>query len=283
MKGMGLDMVIVQWVAEVDATNVPSHSGVMLQHIDAVEAIVSAAARENLSVILGLEHDPNWWNEITAPPEVLRDYLLVRVSRQEILQKALLERFGAETHWTGYYIADEIDDRSWRDPARQTILRHYIALLQERLRARDPARTVGISAFYRGRTEPGITATNLVAVLAETGIDHVLLQDGAGEKDPPAEYRTAYNQAFEAAWSEALPERWAVVETFARTSDPSVRFAAGSAGPERVLSQIADAAPWAGRLIFFSFAHYMDPDSSAPAAKLYETLKSQYERTEETE
>ena len=116
-----MDMVIVQWVAEVDATNVPSHSGVMLQHIDAVEAIVSAAARENLSVILGLEHDPNWWNEITAPPEVLRDYLLVRVSRQEILQKALLERFGAETHWTGYYIADEIDDRSWRDPARQTI------------------------------------------------------------------------------------------------------------------------------------------------------------------
>jgi len=227
-----------------------------------------------MAVHLGLMSDPGYWGAITGRDRVLRDYFLLRVARNERLQLQLLERFGNRSEWAGYYIPDEIDDLTWRSPGRADHMRNYLALMAQRLRTNDVARTIAVSAFFRGRTAPDIFARTLLGLTTNLAarVDALLIQDGAGVGDPPANYMPLYFKALSESWPAGAPRLWGIVELFAQTSRGKETFAAVPAQPARVSGQIAAVAPYVERLVAFTVKDYADPSRGPAAAALFQAL-----------
>ena len=278
LKEAGIDTVIVQWAAELpvayfraDTNDLPACN----ETYPTLETFFEAVKGSGLAVHLGLTSDPAYWKAITARDRLLRDYFLLRVARNEKLQKQLLERFGDRPEWVGYYIPDEIDDVTWRTSARGAYLRDYLALLTQRLRTNDAARTVAVSAFFRGRTAPDIFARAMLNLTTNTAsrVDALLVQDGAGVGDPPVPYMPAYFKALSELWPADAPRLWGVVELFAQTSKGAEPFAAAPADPARVAGQIAAVASYVERLVAFTFKDYADPARGPAAAALYRSLR----------
>lgn len=270
IRAVGIDTIIVQWTAEAPVLYFKDKDLEFKEQFDAVERLMAAERGMRFSVFLGLQHDPAFWNEITARDKALRDYFLVRQAQNRRLQASLLKAFGQRDDWVGYYIPDEIDDLSWRDPARRKLLADYLQATIKNLRDHDTYRTIAISAFFRGRTAPGIAAENLAEVTADAGLDYLLLQDGAGNGDPPEDVLPLYYQAL-LQQREKQPELWAVLEAFRQTSGPDKPFAAKPAPPDDFARQIKAAAGFKRRILF-SFPDYADPERGPEAKALYQSL-----------
>lgn len=277
LKAAGIDTVIVQWTVEPPVAYFRADTNVLPachETYDTLENFFEAVKGSGIAVHLGLTSDPGYWHAITARDRLLRDYFLLRVARNEKLQRQLLERFGDRPEWVGYYIADEIDDLTWRTPARGAYLRDYLALMTQRLRTNDAARTVAVSAFFRGRTAPDIFARTLLSLTtnAAAQVDTVLVQDGAGVGDPPPAYMPVYFKTLGELWPAGAPHLWGVVELFTQTSREMAPFAASPADPARVAGQITAVAPYVERLVAFTFKDYADPARGPAAAALYQSL-----------
>jgi hypothetical protein len=277
VKAAGMDTLIVQWTAEApvayfaaDTNDLP----MCPETYATVERLFEAAGDSGLSIYLGLMNDPGYWKAITGRDRVLRDYFLLRVARNERLQKQLLARFGHHREWVGYYLAEEIDDLTWRSPSRAALLRNYLSLMTGRLKLNDPGRPVAVSAFFRGRTAPDIFARTLLDLTTNSAqrVDAILVQDGAGADDPPLAYIPLYYGALREAWTAEAPQLWGVVELFAQTSAEGKPFTAVPAGPSRVARQVAAAAPLVDRLVVFTLKDYADPSRGAEAARLHQML-----------
>lgn len=301
IKGLGGDTVIVQWTAEepvlyFDPTGQGSTGAAMDEPVPfsrdtddrlrgmaesypVVERILDAAEAEGLSVILGLQHHPEYWDQIKSREKVIVDFFRVRMARNEQLQLALLEAFGDRAVWTGYYIPDELDDYTWRSSTMSVRARTYVHSMASILKENDPDRSIAMSAFFRGRTDPEHVAANFMDIVAGSGIDYFLLQDGVGVGDPPLRYVHLYYEAFSRLWRsdiakerDALPELWCVVETFNQTSGPDEPFAAVPAPAERLRGQVQIAQSYFPRLILFTYGNYLRPDLGPEARAALEAV-----------
>jgi hypothetical protein len=274
MKAIGVARVLVQWTAEVPISYVRCDLPFAEQY-DVVPIVLAEAERTGMEVYLGLQSDRSYWTRITAPDVVLRDYFYVRVAANERLQDALLERFATNQAWTGYYIPDEIDDVSWRTPERGAALRRYLQTLVERLRSRDTKRHIAVSAFFRTRTSPLRVAGTFGDLVAGTGVQHLLLQDGAGEENPPAKLRNLYATTIRGAWTNTVPDLWAVAEVFRRTDagTNATVYTAESASPAEVAEQIRIASASFTQTVFFAYHPYIDPKGNGKASTLYDWFR----------
>lgn len=272
MRQIGIRSLLVQWSAEPDISYLILISDPLTysEQYRALERILSAAEETDMQVHLGLFHDPDYWTAITARDPVLRDYFLVSAARHETLQKALLERFGPHPAWVGYYIPEEIDDLSWREPQRAARFNQYLALLCERLRANDPERSIRVSAFFRSRTAPAVFRDTLLRIVENSGLDGVLLQDGTGTGDPHEPYLPFYYKVLTESWPANAPRLSCVIEVFEQTSVEDAPFTAKPAPSERVRRQMEHAARFFDKLILFTFTDYADPDLGPEARALYE-------------
>ena len=278
-KELGGTVLIVQWTAEEPilyfqpAGEAPPR---MTETYPTLERIFDAAEAEGMELIIGLQHSPEYWEQIKSRDKVVRDFFRLRMARNERVQKALLATFGDRAAWTGYYIPDEIDDLSWRAAERLAHLRMYLQGMTGILRRNDPARFVTASSFFRGRTAPDLMAANLMDIVEGSGLDVLLVQDGIGVGDPPIRYVPLYFDILARIWNNAaeegagkdasdvkrgpLPSLWCVIETFRQTSDPNEPFAAVPAPAARLAEQIRAARPHFERLILFTYSDYLNPD-----------------------
>lgn len=271
MQKLMFDTVFIQWSAEEPALYFRDRDMPFKEQYDALDRVMEAARGRNLSIFIGLQHDPAFWKEITARDKVLRDYFLVRQAQNERLQKALFRKFGDRADWTGYYITDEIDDLSWREDTRRKILKDYLARTIQELREADPGRPVAVSAFFRARTAPEIVAKNLYSLTADIGLDYLLIQDGAGSGDPPLEVTPMYYSSLLGTGQRRKPALWIVLEAFRQTSGKAEPFAAEPSPPERFKRQIRIGAGFERRIVF-SFPEYLDPERGPAAKALFESL-----------
>ena len=304
IKVLGGDTVIVQWTAEQPVLYFdPSRGGRMsspgvagdepiplsrdtADHLrgmeevyPVVERIFVAAEKEGMTLMLGLQHHPEYWDQIKGREKVVRDFFRVRMARNESLQRTLLEAFGDRAVWTGYYIPDEVDDSTWRARDMSKLVRTYVHTMASILRDNDPERSIAISAFFRGRTDPDRVAENFMDIMAGSEIDYLLLQDGVGVGDPPLPYVHLYYEAFNRKWTPegagergALPELWCVVETFEQTSGPDEPFVAVPAPAERLRGQVHVAQSYFPRLILFTYGNYLRPDLGPEAREAFEAI-----------
>ena len=273
MKGIGITHLIIQWCSEPSISYFETESLPHEEQYDAVAHILSAAADQKMTVTLGLQQDPFYWSQITARDRVLRDYFLTRVARHAKVQAALLERFGGQAAWTGYYIPDEIDDLTWRQPGKAKRVKDYVALMCRVLREHDASRPISISAFFRSRTAPDVFVASMRNIISTNSVDKLLLQDGLGNEDPAPRYIPLYYEAFQKAWPADYASLGCVIEVFNQVSAMSEPFKATPATPERVRIQLDHASKFFSDLILFTYSDYANPALGEEAKKLYDSLK----------
>lgn len=275
MREVGISAVIVQWSAEGDIAYVKDRRLPQTEQYDTLPRLFEAAAHHGITLQLGLYSEPSFWGHITADGRVLRDFFLVRVARNEVLQRVLVDRFGEQDGFVGYYIPDEIDDLNWRNPRRRDALTSYLTLMVKRLGVNDPERPVAVSAFFKGRTAPRLFADNLFTLLQGTGIDAVLVQDGRGTRTSTGAHVGDYFEALTKRWGEDVTSLWAVVEAFTQTSAEGEPFSASAAAPARFSEQIKRAyAHFDDRVVMFTFLEYVDPERGDAPRALFQLLKS---------
>ena len=195
--------------------------------------------------------DSSYWEEIKQSPELLRSYFHRRL--QHLV--GFLDDLNATTAgapFAGWYIPDEIDDRTWLDPGKRTILKKYLAETVSLLKVRRPGSKVAISGFSNSFADPDLLASFWADVIRATGIDLLLFQDGVGEGKVALENIGLYYQALDIAVRGAGAQLGAVVELFSLT--PDGRRLPAMVG--RIREQIATA----NRLTSFPAVAFSIPD-----------------------
>ena len=276
MKAIGIDTLIVQWTAQPGISYFAADEKDYPEQFDVVDRVLQAAEASGMSVYLGLQHDPTYWQQITGRDRVVKDYLYVRTAFNMRVHAALLKQFGTRAAWKGTYIPEEMDDLNWRTGERAALMRDYLKRLTGLLKRDDPERAVLVSTFYRLRTAPEVYAENLAFLTAESGVDAVLVQDGIGDGVPwkyAKRYAPVYYKALRSQWPDGGPALWAVVEVFERSTAENEAFAARTAPAERVAGQIELLGDVFARSVYFSYADYIAPDRSPAARTLYDALR----------
>ena len=272
MRAIGVAEVVVQWSVNGD---VPTYASKQFKAArqESLPAVLEAAQAQGLRVVLGLVHDPDYWEKIKRDPKLVRVYCrrLLRNSLEAARELAALAKDNPS--FAGFYIPQEIDDRSWLDPEREKVLHEYLANLTMGLHAIAPGKPVAISGFSNAFAEPVVLRQFWQRLLGETGIDRALVQDGVGvAKLRPSEagiFLEAVSQAAQAAGRAFTP----IVETFTQVDGVPINdkpFRAEPASLERLTRQlrVAGAIPHSG-ILAFSLPEYCSPLGGPQAAALY--------------
>ncbi len=271
-RAAGIETLIVQWTDEgTVAYFQPAPENYEESH-PLVNRILEAAGQVGLEVVLGLGNDPEYWRMIETRADVLDVYFRVRNTRNLRLQEALLENFGNNPNWTGYYLSEEIDDLNWREPDRERAFRQYLLRSGRLIRENDSRRDIAISSFFRKRTAPAIYAGNLRDLVGDTAIDSVWVQDGIGVELLSTPLIEPYYRELARAFAPPEPVAGVVVEIFEQTSAEGEPFAAQPALPARVGRQLQDASLVGGPLVLFSLLDYADPRKGGAQKEMYDLI-----------
>src|SRR5437667_8659213 len=123
-------------------------------------SILDLAAQSGIRVWFGLALDSSYWEEIKQPADLLRPYFRRRL--QDLA--GFLDDLNAATAgapFAGWYIPDEIDDRTWLDPGKRAVLKKYLAGAVSLLIARRAGSQVAISGFRNSFADPDLLASLL--------------------------------------------------------------------------------------------------------------------------
>jgi hypothetical protein len=214
-------------------------------------SILDLAARSGIRVWFGLALDSNYWEEIKQTPELLKPYF-----RKRLLDLASflddLKATTAGATFAGWYIPDEIDDRTWLNPSKRIVLKKYLAETVTLLKARRPGSKVAISGFSNSFADPDLLASFWADLIRASGIDLLLFQDGVGEGKVALENIGLYYQPLARAVRSVGAQLGAVVELFSLMPDGRRLPAMTS----RIWEQIATA----NRLTSFPAVAFSVPD-----------------------
>ena len=214
-------------------------------------SILDLAARSGIRIWFGLDLDSSYWEEIKQPAEMLRPYFHRRL--QDLA--GFLDDLNATTTgapFAGWYIPDEIDDRTWLDPGKRATLKKYLAETVAMLKARRPGSKVAISGFSNSFADPDLLASFWADIIRASGIDLLLFQDGVGEGKVALENIGLYYRALDRAVRGVGAQLGAVVELFSLM--PDGRRVPAMVG--RIREQIAAA----NRLTSFPAVAFSIPD-----------------------
>lgn len=263
-RELGLGTLVVQWCRQPGATylappSAPGPSG-------AVATLVSLAGEMGLELYLGLYHDPAFWSRIGAPAEEVRAYLHSLLGANLEVAREVVHVVRGAAAFRGFYIPQEVDDLSWRQPGKRAALAWFLGALVGELDRIGPEARVLASTFARGRTSPGGFAELWSELLAAAPLDALLFQDGAGGRGLEAPAVSRYLEELEAVRGSA--GLWAVVEVFQVLEEGDGVFRARSAGWPGVRGQLRVAARHADRALAFSLRYLSAAGGVDGAAEL---------------
>jgi Domain of unknown function (DUF4434) len=214
LQSIGIDNLFLQWtVADRKAFFQTARFETPVN--TPLPYILELAAHAGIRVWIGLAIDTHYWEEIKQSPELLRTYFHKRV---QDLSGFLgdLDASLAGAPFAGWYIPDEIDDRTWLDPTKRAVLKKYLADTVALLKARRPGSKVGISGFSNSFADPDLLASFWADLIESSGIDLLLFQDGVGEGKVALEDIGLYYKPLNGAVRGAGAQLGAVVELFSR-------------------------------------------------------------------
>lgn len=269
MQAVGIDTIIVQWCAFGDESFIKSDKLRYRQQYDIVPKIMEAAGTVGMDVYLGLTSDHLYWNNVTLKDVNLEDYFLLRVFQSYEMAEVLKELYKDNVNLKGFYIPDEIDDKTWRGKRREKIVSYYLDYLSCKVKGLWSEKEILISVFFRLRTAPADFAKNMHSILTPTAIDKILLQDGVGVDIKNLEFVTLYAAEFIKLFGKE--KTWGVVEVFKQVQEEN-EFTAEPAEAVRIQKQIANLKQSCAKITFFSFIDYMHPKKNKEANLLYQFI-----------
>jgi hypothetical protein len=222
LKGFGVEEIILQWSLVTERPflwrlSEGRRNIVPLDRVSpapAVQSVVRAAERTGLRVRFGLTHDPNWWGEIKSEARLVGVYLNRLWQDQHALAMSLNERFGDSPSFAGFYVSQEIDDRTWLDGKKLDILSGHLQRLTGYLKEIKPDSSVAISCFFNGRVDPAHVTRFWRKMFSTAGLDFLYVQDGVGTGKLALNEVALYMHAVSAAAVGTEAEIRGIVEIF---------------------------------------------------------------------
>jgi hypothetical protein len=214
LRSIGIDNLFLQWTV-ADRKAFFQTAGFETPINTPLPYILELAAHAGIRLWIGLAFDTHYWEAIKRSPEMLRPYFHKRL---QDLSGFLgdLDATLAGAPFAGWYIPDEIDDRTWLELTKRAVLKKYLADTVGLLKARRPGSKVAISGFSNSFADPDLLASFWSELIEGAGIDLLLFQDGVGEGKVALEDIGLYYKPLNAATRRAGAQLGAVVELFSR-------------------------------------------------------------------
>lgn len=275
MKRLGMDTAIIQYTA---------YGGTTLWN--STEHILNAADALGMSVMVGTKLDEstgklndNWYLKALLPWKVKEE-----ASDAAGYTREMVERFGHHPSMSGLYIPYEVNGI-----ANAKAIGDLYGDISRAAKSVKPDLKVMISPYTN--LIPGIPLsmpskyleTWWDTVLSRAGIDVLAWQDGVGGTTKQLDRVEHDLSAIAKATSKHGVELWGNLETFHRTTELYQGFGAEPGGLDTIKRQIDAAKPHVSKLINFDFNHYMSPQGSEEAQKLYADYMKYVETLDEAE
>jgi hypothetical protein len=259
MRAAGISVVIIQWLEMDNTSFIPPDENAP----DPTRVILEYADEHGMRVFVGLSHADLWWRR-------LRDesYLNAAYDKSARVASEAWKRYGRHPSFAGWYFPQEIKDANYPLLFIKR-LHDFLRLLGDRCRSLSGAKPVAIAPAMMGLNSPDQIQREYTALLLDSGVNILILQDGIGARDwgPDLENRiTLYFGVMRSAcWASGV-EMWSDVEIFHHGATPAVSVPAPI---ERIRRQIAAEAPFVTSFVMFDFFHYMSPYRGEAQKHLY--------------
>lgn len=261
MRRLGCEQLVLQWVEYADGNDRFAASA------SALDRLFDLAGAHGLTLRIGLPFDNGFWATAAAGERQIGAHLETVLSRQ----KRHLETasYAGHSAFAGWYLPQELDDYTWRQPAVRDRLLNYLSEIAAAAAGRGD-RLLAVSTFHSVMATEGAWPDLWSAILERVALVP-LIQDGAGVTDrAPASPSAGPARLAESLRAQAKPFEL-VVELFKQFDDGDGRsalpFTARAASFPRVQTQLERAAGYgAGRILGFAVDPYMTDRTEGGAA-----------------
>jgi hypothetical protein len=241
---------------------------------DPIGTILRAAEQRDVQVWLGLSLDPNYWQGVFDP--------VASAESNTALMLELERLYGASPALAGYYLPEEIDDRSFISDTAHEAMTQYLAAMTTA--AHDQVgRPVMVAPYFGINPNGEAYAAWWDETLERAPLDVIAMQDGVGtRRTTAAEGVPVYAALAEVAARHGVA-LWSDLEVFEQTHGWPVDDLAWQAQPARietVVEQLTLEAPYVTKFVTFDFTHHMSPRLGGMAAELYRSYQDYLEGLE---
>ncbi len=241
--------------------------------LDLVEATLEFAEKNRMEVHLGLINDGQWFKQWSDPA-----YQEQAATASMRLVDDLWRRFGKYRSLAGWYIPYETWDGPYTDEQIANLRKLFRTISDHSATLGSRPKPVSIAPYCSGRSKPGEFAQIYAAMLIDSGVDIVMLQDGVGangrDGDPLEIVR--YFQEMRDACLAAGCELWSDLECFKLVEREGKPKGFAPADAERTGYQMAIQWPFVKRMVTFDFFHYMSPYRNEAAKRLNADYMNKY-------
>ncbi len=242
---------------------------------DTLGLILENADRMKMNVFLGLSLNPSYWSGQFHPLEQAR-------MNQQILTE-LFQRYQHHPSLAGWYLPEEIDDRTFLTQARKDAVVSYLRSMSTyaRMLTKKP---VMLSPYFGINPDGEQYAAWWDEVLSQAKVNIIAMQDGVGTKRTTVDESAAVMKALQPVMEKHGVRFWVNVEVFDQIHGWPVDSQGWQAIPaefSRVKEQLNKQSPFAEKTIIFDFPHYMTPRIGGRAETLYNEYQSYLRRLED--
>lgn len=282
-KRLGISKLVVQWSLYDDIAFYPTDNYRTVKN-PPLETIMKLADAADIKVLLGLAHDPGYWDNIRRDPEWVKIYLRQRMQQSISVAEQLKPLVSQHTSFEGWYITEEIDDINWRGPAARQLITSYLDKLSANLHKITNNKEVAVSCFTNAAVDPETFKEFWKSLLQPTSIDIILFQDGIGVRKLDLQSLPLYLEAMQQAARVNSRDLYVVTEVFQQVSGPPINdfsFRAIAADFERVKEQMEIASNYSQHIIAFNIPDYMIPEASTSSRRLFKEYLNYLEEQKE--
>lgn len=230
---------------------------------DPIGTILSAAEQRGMKVWLGLGLDPNYWQGVFNPEQ--------SAAENTELMLTLEGLYGHSPALVGYYLPEEIDDRSFVSERAHEAMIQYLAAMADNTHNLT-GRPVMVAPYFGMNPDALGYANWWDATLERANIDVIALQDGVGTRRTTAQQGVPVYRELARVTARHGVALWSDLEVFEQIHGWPVDELAWQATPARlgtVLEQLRLEAPYVQKFVTFDFTHHMSPRLGSMAADLY--------------
>lgn len=241
---------------------------------DPIGTIVSAAEQRGMQVWIGLSLDPNYWQGIFDPA--------ASAAANTALMLELEELYGDSPAIAGYYLPEEIDDRSFVNEHAHEAMIQYLSAMVE-VAHEQVGRPVMVAPYFGMTPNATAYAAWWDTTLERAPVDIIAMQDGVGTRRTTTQEGVPVYAALAEVVAKHGLTLWSDLEIFEQIHGWPVDELPWQANPARietVLEQLKLEAPYVTKFVTFDFTHHMSPRLGGMGADLYNSYMEYLEGRE---
>jgi len=235
---------------------------------DPIGELLAAAEQRGFQVWLGLGLDPAYWQGAFDPVASAADNTALMLRLEEL--------YGASPALVGYYLPEEIDDRSFVTPAAHGAMISYLTAMADAAHGQT-GRPVMVAPYFGMKPNAANYAAWWDTTLNSAKLDVIAMQDGVGTKRTTVEEGAPVYEALKAVTDRHGVVLWSDLEVFEQTHGwpvDDLAWQATSASMATVKRQLELEAPYVSKFVVFDFTSHMSPRLGGPASALYEAYQA---------